>query len=1151
MAEQVLPLNSRRITTGQMRALAAGLELPTNASREDLAQMLCGKLTEEGRQSSNVQLVVGDRQLRLRDENGVFLEVAREDANEEPTLEAEEREGTPTPQPPEDQIREELKRVTAERDDLQARVVGQQEEIQRQKERYAQLWRMNCEQLEEFDKTLGDKEEQIKSLLDKIQQLEAGNHEHVAAVPTATTPVTTPTIEMSATNLGRRGKAPPVDQFSGNQHDLTFDDWLPTLERAAQWNAWTEEELLLQLAGHLRGRAFREWNLIRDDDRQDYNRAVKSLKERLDPGFRTLAAQDFRHTRQKESETVTDFICRLERTFQLAYGRDPMSQETRQMLLYGQLQEGLRDEMMKSSAVSGALSYSELCVAAKNEERRQAEFARRQQYRRATQNKPSTLPDHNQVHKSESSTEQKQGSNVPSTRQLRKCYTCGKTGHISRDCKSKATESRGKCQSAGKGYTARQVSTKPTPMDPDREDNPMDYLHSDSEEGEVRQITVKDQGSQTKCAKVTVQGIPMYGIIDSGADITIMGGEMFKKVATFAKLRKKDFKTADKTPYTYDGQPFNLDGRMDLEIGFADKVLRTTVYIKMNANDQLLLSEGVCHQLGILSYHPEVQVWRGRRNRHSTSATAQNRAKVPTIRVKLVHATRLLSRQSIVVQVQAGNQPADDLLFEPQVTLSGGLPVGCQTEAALISPNGQGLAHVVVTNINDFALKLAEGLDIGEASVVQVIQTQPKEPITVNQISKTMSETAEDRKAKLTAILEEEAMPLTHAEKEKLLHVLLEHHDVFALDEKERGETDLAPFKIDTGDAPARKQPARRIPFAVREEVNRQLKRMMETRVIQPSHSPWASPIVLVKKNEDGNVHPIAYASRSLSPAEKNYSITELETLAVVWAFSHYRAYVYGHKVLVYTDHSAVKAVLETPNPSGKHARWWTKVYGSGVQSVDIVHRSGKENANADALSRQPQNRTVLPEATDIEYQVSSVTAETLPTTGQEATTQEISQLLESPTENEELQEQTPSSFHEEQVKDSQVKEMMEFLTRGALPPDDVRARKIALQASLFTLIDKVLYFVDKSGGKRIVVPQHLKQQIMEECHGGHMGGHFSGNRLFSTLARRWWWERMYSDTLEFSQNCPQCAITTGTGRPQRPPSSPYSLSACFSDPWG
>ena len=57
------------------------------------------------------------------------------------------------------------------------------------------------------------------------------------------------------------------------------------------------------------------------------------------------------------------------------------------------------------------------------------------------------------------------------------------------------------------------MSTKPTPKDPVRKDNPMNYLHSDSEKGEVRQVTVKNQGSKAKCAKVTVQGIPVYGII--------------------------------------------------------------------------------------------------------------------------------------------------------------------------------------------------------------------------------------------------------------------------------------------------------------------------------------------------------------------------------------------------------------------------------------------------------------------------------------------------------------------------------------------------------------------------------------------------------------------------------------------------------------
>ena len=77
---------------------------------------------------------------------------------------------------------------------------------------------------------------------------------------------------------------------------------------------------------------------------------------------------------------------------------------------------------------------------------------------------------------------------------------------------------------------------------------------------------------------------------------------------------------------------------------------------------------------------------------------------------------------------------------------------------------------------------------------------------------------------------------------------------------------------------------------------------------------------VVLSQKKDGLLHPVSYASRSLSSPQKNYSISELETLAVVWAIQHYRAYLYGHEVTVVTDHSAVKAILETPSPSGKHA---------------------------------------------------------------------------------------------------------------------------------------------------------------------------------------------------------------------------------------
>ena len=100
----------------------------------------------------------------------------------------------------------------------------------------------------------------------------------------------------------------------------------------------------------------------------------------------------------------------------------------------------------------------------------------------------------------------------------------------------------------------------------------------------------------------------------------------------------------------------------------------------------------------------------------------------------------------------------------------------------------------------------------------------------------------------------------------------------------------------------------------------------------------------------DSLFHPVSYSSRALSPTEKIYAVTELETLAVVWAVKHYRAYLYWHGVQMITDYS--KALLLNPSPSGKHARWWLQVYGSGLKKIDIVYRARKENTRADALSR-------------------------------------------------------------------------------------------------------------------------------------------------------------------------------------------------------
>ena len=92
---------------------------------------------------------------------------------------------------------------------------------------------------------------------------------------------------------------------------------------------------------------------------------------------------------------------------------------------------------------------------------------------------------------------------------------------------------------------------------------------------------------------------------------------------------------------------------------------------------------------------------------------------------------------------------------------------------------------------------------------------------------------------------------------------------------------------------------------------------------------------VLGQKQDDGKVRPIAYASRTLQVHEKHYGISELEALGVVWAIKHFRPYIYGLHYIVFTDHVALKALLNTSQPSGKLARW-----GMAIQELDleIVH---------------------------------------------------------------------------------------------------------------------------------------------------------------------------------------------------------------------
>ena len=166
--------------------------------------------------------------------------------------------------------------------------------------------------------------------------------------------------------------------------------------------------------------------MIRESSKKEYETAVTALRGCLDHGIRVLAAQDFRHLRQGSREKVADFFRRLERTFKQALGRDTMQQETRDMLLFAKLQEG---NLMEAPAVSGATTYTALCLASKNEEKRLFDLKQRKQYSGETG--ASNRKTSNQV--SEQHCTMKKDSSIARDSKLTKCWSCGKLGHLSKD----------------------------------------------------------------------------------------------------------------------------------------------------------------------------------------------------------------------------------------------------------------------------------------------------------------------------------------------------------------------------------------------------------------------------------------------------------------------------------------------------------------------------------------------------------------------------------------------------------------------------------------------------------------------------------------------------------------------------------------------
>ena len=265
---------------------------------------------------------------------------------------------------------------------------------------------------------------------------------------------------------------------------------------------------------------------------------------------------------------------------------------------------------------------------------------------------------------------------------------------------------------------------------------------------------------------------------------------------------------------------------------------------------------------------------------------------------------------------------------------------------------------------------------------------------------------------------------------------------------------------------------------------------------------------VLSQLDAQGKERVVAYGSRVLSKAERNYCATRKELLAVVTFIIYFRPYLLGHRFQLRTDHSSLQWLYRMKEPEGQVARWLEKLQQFEFQ---IVHRKGLRHTNADALSRLPCTQCGLIEEQDEEEDVLSVAALQLSGLNME----EIRKMQAENDEWKLLMEARKANI--QPVLKMQEGRSIEF-------------RRLCQIWDQLALRDGVMYrkyFDHKNPSSfryQLLVPQALRKRVLEETHDGFCGGHLGEEKSFQKLKLSYYWPGYWNSVRDWCRTCAACA---------------------------